>query len=134
MVTEWNAVVAGSVLCLIFSWFLGVVGRSQGVQFGVIGPIVGVVGALVLTGLAIAGPLHNVESYDSKIKEIISMHTTQINADLANLKHRSLMVRAIQKLGPRPDRNHLPFEHPDGVLVWVTKEKYRKLKKEKKED
>lgn len=128
MISEWNAVVAGSVLCLVFSWFLGVVGRSQEVQFGKIGPIVGIVGVLILAGLAVAGPSHSVESYDSKIKGIISMHNTQINADLANLKRRSLMIRAIHELG-KPDKDHVPYEYPDGRLAWIHRKEYRKLKK-----
>ena len=58
MLLEWNMIVAGCVLCIIFCWFLGILRRWEGMQFGKIGFIVGCVGVLILTGLAISKPLH----------------------------------------------------------------------------
>lgn len=132
MITEWNAVVAGSVLCLIFSWFLGVVGRSQDVQFGKIGPIVGIVGTLILTGLAVVGPPHvtKFEGVSLMRKPVVvktDLHT--VEGSLSNLKRRSLVIRTMRKIGPRPDKDHLPYEYSDGKLSWVTKSEYVKLKR-----
>jgi len=123
---SWNVTIAGALLCLLYSWFLAVLGRSQKVRFGKVVTALGLVGAFVLAGMAYVGPLRN-----PKPEGVILMQTTKINPDLANLKRRSLAVRTVQKLGPRPDRDHVPWEFADGRLAWVTKSEYLRLKKGK---
>lgn len=123
---SWNVTIVGALICLFYSWFLGALGRSQNVRFGKVGPILGIVGALVLAGMAFTGPLYN-----SKVNKAISMSEDVKEGRLANLKRRSLAIRTIQKAGPRPDRDHLPFEFPDGSLGWVTTSEYKKLNKRK---
>lgn len=126
---EWIATILGALLCLTISWFLSAVSHSQGVRLGKVGPAIGIAGALVLAGMAVVGPLH-----DSKSEGFHIMSNYITEGRLENLKRRSLMVRTIREAGRRPDRDHLPFKHSDGKLVWVTKEEFRKLKKEEKED
>ena len=136
MITEWNVTIAGCVLCLVFSWFLGVVSRSQGVRFGMIGPIVGIVGTFVLAGLAVSGPLHNPSPEFERGVVLMHTHTIKtdlhtVEGDLANLIRRSLVVRTMREAGRRPSRNHLPWEYSHGKLEWVTKEEYKKLRRMK---
>lgn len=127
---EWIATVVGALLCLVISWFLAVVSRSQGVRFGKAGPAIGITGALVLAGMAVVGPLRVSES-----KEVVSMESYTNEGypifSKGSLRHRqilSVFARTIQEVGSRPSENHFPFEHPDGKLEWVTKEKYTELK------
>lgn len=119
---EWIVTVVGAVLCVVYSWFLGIMGRSQEMPIGKISLPIGIVGILILASMAIVGPVQNVEP-----KGMYLMDNKHL--DPANVKSRSLMVRTIRKAGRRPDRNHLPYECSDGRLAWVTKEEYRKLKK-----
>ena len=139
MLLEWNMTVAGCVLCIIFCWFLGILKRWEGVQFGKIGFIVGCVGVLVLTGLAISNPLHNLEHEGSvivngkKIEAEVETNPLIIQAGLDNLKRKSLAVRTSSEVGRRPSKAHTAWEFPDGRLTWVTKSEYRKLKEEEKE-
>ena len=135
MLLEWNMTVAGCVLCIIFCWFLGILKKWEGIRFGKIGFIVGCVGVLVLVGLATSRPLHNIESEGrvlmngKKAETRVETNPAMIQAGIDNIKRRYLMKRVLKKAGLRPDRDHLPWEHEDGTLTWVTKEEYLKLKK-----
>lgn len=133
MLSEWNVTIVGAVLCVIFSWFLGIVSRSQEVQFGKTGLIVGIVGVFILAGMAVTGPLH-VPVPDSKKEYIMSSHKIETNPEMiqaiaANFKIRALVIRTKQALGKRPDRDHIPYEHSDGTLEWVTKSERRELRR-----
>lgn len=68
-----------------------------------------------------------------KVEVEIETNPEIIQGGLDNVKRRFLMVRAITELGPRPDRDHVPFEDSSEKLKWITKAEYRKLKKEEKE-
>lgn len=127
---SWNVTIAGALLCLLYSWFLTILGRSQKVRFGKVVTALGIVGTFVLAGMAYVGPLHNPKS---KFEGVHSMSEDISEGRLANLKRRSLAIRTITKLGPRPDRDHVPWEFPDRRLAWITKSEYRKLRKEEKE-
>ena len=131
MLLEWNMTVAGCVLCIIFCWFLGILKRWEGIQFGKIGFIVGCVGVLVLTGLAISSPLHNSEGSVVVNGKKVEIETNPeiIQGGIDHLKNQSLIKRTKLKLGPRPDANHLPWEYPDGTLAWITREERERLKK-----
>lgn len=130
---EWDLTIIGALLCLVYSWFIAAVGRSQGIRFGKIGPAVGISGALILAGMAVVGPPHV-----SKFERVIPMndHTIEIDphineANLINLKRRSLAIRTTREAGPKPSKDHTAWEYPNGRLAWVTKLEYQKLKKGK---
>ena len=136
MISEWNITVAGAVLCLIFSWFLGIVSRSQGIQFGKTGLVVGIVGVMVLVGMAAVSPLR------ASKKRTVSMPTLytldgypRAQVGVANYARiLSVTARAMQEVGPRPSKNHLAFEFPNGDLKWVTKLRYVELIENRTDD
>lgn len=127
--------VAGCVLCIIFCWFLGILDRWEGIRFGKIGFIVGCVGVLVLTGLAVSNPLH-IPEFEGVIivndAEVVDADSDVVKGTLANVKRLDLVTRTRNKLGGMPSKEHLPWEYPDGRLAWVTKDEYIKLRTEQR--
>lgn len=134
MLLEWNMTVAGCVLCIIFCWFLGILERWEGIQFGRIRFIVGCVGVIVLTGLAVSNPLHIPEFEGVHPMNNFEIETSLhvVEAGLANAKRLDLVTRTRNKLGGMPSKEHLPWEYPDGRLAWVTKDEYIKLRTEQR--
>lgn len=133
----WNLTVVGALLCLAYGWFLIALGRSQRVRFGKTGLIVGVIGALVLAGMAVVKPLHDVSK--PKAKRVISMTVASKGYPTASQgvvrfeKLLSVATRTTQKVGRRPSKNHVAYESPSGKLEWVTREEYRELLRKKRE-
>lgn len=125
----WIATVAVAVVCLAYSWLLGIAARRHGIHLGRIGPTVGVAGALILAGMAVVGPQKLVER-----KAVDSMQTytlegyPRISRSVAHYaKLLSIASRTTHEVGRRPSKNHVAYEHSDGKLEWITKKKYAKL-------
>lgn len=125
MLSEWNVTIAGAVLCIVFSWFLGVVSRSQGVQFGKIGPIVGIVGVFILAGMGVTGPPQHASLVRDNSVQSVPKDTIE--------KLRLVYEKTREKRGPRPGKNYIAYEDPTGKLAWVTMSEYRTLHLQKKE-
>ena len=133
---SWNVTVIGAVLCLLYCWFLAVLGRSQKVRFGKIVTVLGIVGTLVLAGMAFVGPLHNPEFEGrgtmSAAGVIVDPDPNVIKGTLDNVRRLDLVNRAVIKLGPKPSKEHLPWKYPDGRLAWVAKDEYIRLRTEQR--
>ncbi len=129
---EWIATIVGALLCLVYSWFLSVVGQSQRVRFGKVSPAIGIVGALILAGMAVVGPSH-IPKHEGVV--LMSRYTDEgypifPKGAFRHAKLLSVVSRTIQEVGQRPSKDHLAYEHPTGKLEWVTKDQYKKLKTE----
>lgn len=132
---SWNVTIIGALLCLLYCWFLAVLGRSQKVRFGKVVPVLGIVGTFVLAGMAYVGPLHNPKSegvHPMNDTVVVGEDPEIVEARRANRKHLSLVRRTRTKLGPRPSGDHVAWEYPDGKLAWVTKDEYLELRREQR--
>ncbi len=135
---SWNLSVAGAALCILYGWFLNHVSQSQGVWTGKTGPLVVLVGTVVLTSMAITGPRHVLRT---KLIEEDKMLATSTNegytlqgyprAGARFAKALSVISRTTKEVGHRPSKQHVAYENPhDGDLSWITASEYARLLRE----
>jgi len=122
---EWIVTVSGALLCLMFYVFLDKIGRNQRVKFGKVGPAVGILGALMLTAMAIVGPSRNLES-ERKIMTIKEKQDVP-QRTLLHKKLVSLYYITLNKVGKRPSKDHVAYEDEKGKLSWILKDNYLKI-------
>lgn len=126
--SSWIATVMVAVVCLAYSWLLGIAARRHEIHLGMIGPTVGVVGTLILAAMAVVGPSSKFEKKRVVMPVLISEGYSRASAgETRRMQLLSIVSRATDKLGTRPSDDHVAYEHPNGRLEWVTKEKYAKL-------
>jgi len=133
---EWNLVVCGTVICLYYSCLLGNMGRTQRVlPLTITGLGVGVVGVVILTGMALVGPSHNQVSERDDVMGAHSLHRGFTDEGYPKSdrfeKLLSIVQRTNKELGKRPTKDHVAHEDKTGKLSWVTKQEYKKLITEK---
>lgn len=129
---EWNLVVCGTVICLYYSCLLGNMGRTQEVRLlTVTGLGAGVVGVIVLTGMALVRPSHNQVLERNDVMSIHHSHNGFTDEGYPKSdrfeKLLSIVQRTNKELGQRPTKDHVAHEDKTGKLSWVTKQEYKKL-------
>lgn len=129
----WNVTIVGALVCLAYCWFLSSLGRSQRVRFGKIGPVLGIIGALVLAGMAVAKSI-NVSKIEGVMVPMVTTNIVETDPDVikakqANNEALGLTLRTIRVAGPRPSRDHFPYRDSDRNFKWGSKDDYRTYKR-----
>lgn len=121
---EWTITVVGAVLCLLYGWCLNAIACFYRVRFSKVGSLVGMVGMVVLVGMAMVGP-KNVA--DTKHSIAAELSITVSNANPSAKELRSIASQTMKRVGKRPSDNHIAYQDENGNLMWVTKSDYANL-------
>jgi len=134
---EWTITVVGAVLCVLYGWCLNSVARNQTIWIVKIGPLISVVGTVILAGMAMSGH-GDVAEHIGTVPEysiVVAPERVVVEEVPENrIRWDSILStsRASHEIEFRPSKSHIAHKDVDGELSWVTWEGYRVLASEKR--
>lgn len=128
---EHAITVVGAVVCLLYGWLIGVAARAGGISSGIHGPVIGIIGTVVLAGLALTGNA-DVQRQTEVDSEYTAEGYPKVSKGAVYYEQLlSIAARTTEQYGLRPSTNHVAYEYSNGDLAWVTKEEYREFLRNK---
>lgn len=128
-----HLIIFGCVLCPVYCWIMGYISRTNELKFSKLGIVIGTIGILHLSGMAMTGSSSELRLEKENIMTPHSGFTSEGYPESGNYQRLlSTAQRTAKEFGDPPTKNHAAFQAKDGKFSWVTKQEYEKLIKEKK--